>query len=512
MKNLQQIMLPIVAIIILSFGSFFIFLNSQIKNVDLISLNNNERVLQIHINQIKSNLAILAADSAWWDDAYTKMFVAYDPEWVHNSIGETGKTIDDIDTAFLYGVENQVLYEYSIDHAPSADLLLDTGLEDYLKTLEVSDYYNPLIFSGIIQKNKRLFLFGASLVQRSQNTDQTTISPERRPVLVYVYEITQARLDSYGTNFDLEGLQINSDEDAMENFLSIDENLSPLLFADDDQLSIIWEPKRPGSDLIQNILLPLTIVILLTIAALIYFYLNVSKLFSALENANQTKSSFLANMSHEIRTPLNAIIGFSDLLMTKDKNPTLAKNKNEYLGYINESGQHLLGIINDILDISKIEAGQIEILEEDVDVIEVLENCIATMSVMSDQSGVLIETELQEMNLITDQKLLRQIVRNILSNAIKFTPSGGSISIKNECINGHSCIIISDTGIGMSEDELKVALEEFGQVQSGYSRSFQGTGLGLPLVIKFMDLLGGKMTIHSEKDVGTTVKLEFPID
>ena len=228
------------------------------------------------------------------------------------------------------------------------------------------------------------------------------------------------------------------------------------------------------------------------------------------ENATRSRSDFLANMSHEIRTPLNAIIGFSDLLMIKKMNVASIEKRNEYLKHINESGHHLLRIINDILDLSKIESGQIDTFDEECDIIENIENCMATFTIMSEQAGVEIECNLQEMHLVTDERIFQQIVSNILSNAIKFTLSGGSISITNKIEDGFAHISISDTGIGMTDDELEIALEQFGQVQSTYSRNFQGTGLGLPLVSKFMDVLGGKMDITSQKQIGTTVNLSFP--
>ncbi|MDG1708671.1 MAG: ATP-binding protein [Emcibacteraceae bacterium] len=511
MKNLGHIMLPIIGIILISFGSFFFFLQSQVKDLDLASLNSNKQILNIQFTQFRENIVALASDSVWWDEAYTKIHTSYDPEWVDNSIGDSVKTLDNIDLAFLYGIENNIIYSYSQEGAPAAELLLASGLEDYLKTLRAVDNITPIIFSGIVQSQKRLFLIGASMVQRSRGIDETKITPERRPVLIYAYEVTQDRLNVIGDDFKLNGLRLNFEKNSNEEFLQIDPGLSHQNFTDNDIFSLEWVPNRPGSDLVESILYPLLGVILMIATALIYFFINVSKLFVALRKSDQTKSNFLANMSHEIRTPLNAIIGFSELLMTKKLKPHSEIKSDEYLRYINESGHHLLGIINDILDISKIEAGQIETLYKECNIVEIIENCQATFAIMSEQSGVTIESNLEEIKLVTDERIFQQIMRNILSNAIKFTLKGGSVSIVCKIENGIANITVADTGIGMSKEELEIAVKQFGQVQATYSRDSQGTGLGLPLVLKFMEILGGEVEITSQKDIGTTVSLNFPI-
>lgn len=206
-------------------------------------------------------------------------------------------------------------------------------------------------------------------------------------------------------------------------------------------------------------------------------------------------------------------IEFSDLMMLDGDvavNRDKSKDK-EYLDHINESGRSLLAIINDILDISKVEAGKIETFIEEFDAVSEIENCVSSFYTMCKETDVTISSELEETTLLSDEKLFRQIMRNILSNAIKLIPEGGTVSITNQFEEKYVHFSISDTGIGMDDDELKVALESFGQVQSSYSKEYQGTGLGLPLVNKFMEILDGKLNISSQKNIGTTVKLSFPI-
>ncbi len=232
------------------------------------------------------------------------------------------------------------------------------------------------------------------------------------------------------------------------------------------------------------------------------------------EKANRAKSEFLAKMSHELRTPLNAIIGFSDLISSIMQNKTDEGKVGEYASDINQSGYHLLEIINEILDLSKVEAGN---FTTSIDTIYIQD--IAEQSLRLTRNAI-TKAELETINKISDdlpslqsdERMIRQIFYNLVSNAIKFTPPGGTITLSaSQQQDGAMKITITDTGIGMSEEDLVVAMQTFGQADSHMVRSQQGTGLGLPLVKAFMELLGGEISIQSEVGVGTEVTLLFPV-
>lgn len=228
------------------------------------------------------------------------------------------------------------------------------------------------------------------------------------------------------------------------------------------------------------------------------------------ERANESKSDFLATMTHELRTPLNAIIGFSQLL----KNPsasTSQKQKEEYLGLIESSGSHLLEIINDMLDLSKLEAGKVEARFESFDLNKVLNSSFSVCKNMADRKQIIGVISPCDIMLETDTRIMKQVFINVLSNAIKFTPVGGEIRVDSEVQNGHCLIKIMDTGVGMTEEEILIALEPFSQVEGRYNRENAGTGLGLPLVLRFMELLGGSLKVESTKDIGTTINLTLPM-
>lgn len=244
---------------------------------------------------------------------------------------------------------------------------------------------------------------------------------------------------------------------------------------------------------------------------------ELEKAKDAAESANRAKSQFLANISHELRTPLNAIIGFSSILMNQLFGPLGDQKYLEYSKDINESGAHLLDIINDILDISKAEAGKLTINYEEVHVAKSINKCLTIVGERANKGKVTISTEIPKSlpMLVADRLRFIQILLNILTNAVKFTGEGGKVHIdvrtQEDADKGLQFIItIKDSGIGMSKADVDKAFQSFGQVDSGLNRKYEGTGLGLPLTKKLMDLHHGTITLESELGKGTLVTLVFP--
>jgi PAS domain S-box-containing protein len=233
----------------------------------------------------------------------------------------------------------------------------------------------------------------------------------------------------------------------------------------------------------------------------------------AAEAANVAKSQFLANMSHELRTPLNAIIGFSEALELGMAGP-LQPRQAEYAGLIHQSGEHLHTVINDILDLAKVDAGKLELHEETaIDPRNVVEACVTLMKshAVAGSLTLLVEAEPHMPNLRADPTRLKQILLNLLSNAIKFTEPGGKVVVAaSRAGDGGTIFAVHDTGPGMTEQEIAVALEPFGQVDAGHTRRYEGTGLGLPLAQRLTELHGGKLAVSSVKGSGTAVTVTLP--
>lgn len=230
--------------------------------------------------------------------------------------------------------------------------------------------------------------------------------------------------------------------------------------------------------------------------------------------ADKAKSAFLANMSHELRTPLNAIIGFSEILSTQIFGPI---GSERYLGYatdIHKSGTHLLGLINDILDISKLDAASLELKDDSVDLKAMIEDCVHAMEALASDANIHLTTEVDARlgKIRADHRRLFQIFLNLMSNAIKFTPEGGKVSVSVNVQNAHLVIAVTDTGIGMAPQDIPRALERFGQIDSTLARKYEGTGLGLPLVKNLVELHGGRLEIQSKLGAGTTAFVFLPED
>jgi signal transduction histidine kinase len=231
------------------------------------------------------------------------------------------------------------------------------------------------------------------------------------------------------------------------------------------------------------------------------------------ELASRSKSEFLANMSHELRTPLNAIIGFAEVMETEVMGPIGVPRYRDYARDIRNSGVHLLEIINDILDLSKIEAGKVQMQEDTVALSRVVQSCVTLIAERAEIAQVTLSSNVADdlPQIHADERKLKQVLLNLLSNAVKFTPAGGSVSVFARTIaTGEIEIAVADTGIGMAEADIPKALTPFMQIDNSLSRKFGGTGLGLPLSNSFVRLHGGRMTVVSEVGRGTVVTVTLP--
>ncbi len=230
-----------------------------------------------------------------------------------------------------------------------------------------------------------------------------------------------------------------------------------------------------------------------------------------LEIANQHKSEFLANMSHELRTPLNAIIGFSEVLIERMFGE-LNEKQDDYLKDIFTSGKHLLSLINDILDLSKIEAGRMELDVENFDVPSALSNAMTLVRERAQRHGITLGLEVEPSigEMRADERKFKQILLNLLTNAVKFTPDGGRVDVRAKLVSGVLAVAVTDTGIGIAKDDQAAVFEEFKQVGRHYTNKQEGTGLGLALTKRFVELHGGTLTLDSEPGKGSTFTFTLP--
>jgi signal transduction histidine kinase len=236
---------------------------------------------------------------------------------------------------------------------------------------------------------------------------------------------------------------------------------------------------------------------------------------SQAEMANRSKSDFLANMSHELRTPLNAIIGFSEIISNELFGPMGNEKYLEYMKDIHRSSLHLLSIINDVLDMSKIEAGKLELSKEAVNIQGVISDVIRMMHERAESRGIELIARLlhEEVDIWADERAMKQIILNLLSNAIKFSKEGGKVYVRVVADEPNLAVVeFEDYGVGMTEEERERALQPFGQAKPATTRNYGGTGLGLPITKGLVEAHGGELTIKSQAGYGTIVRVALPTE
>ena len=287
----------------------------------------------------------------------------------------------------------------------------------------------------------------------------------------------------------------------------------PLLREDHIIGGLVVNRKAPGD------FSPETIDLLNTFATQSALAIQNARLFREIEDksaqlevATQHKSEFLANMSHELRTPLNAVIGFSEVLLERmfgDLNP----KQDEYLQDILSSGRHLLSLINDILDLSKIEAGRMELELTTFDLPVALDNALTLVRERATRHGIRLDLAVDDRvgAVVGDERKIKQVILNLLSNAVKFTPEGGRVTVRALPAGDAVEVAVSDTGIGIAPEDREAIFEEFRQVGSDYARKREGTGLGLTLARKFVELHGGTIRVESEVGRGSTFTVALPV-
>jgi len=508
--NFRTLVTPVFAAVAASVTAFILLVIFAASEQDAQSLKFEKSVLNQQIFGITNRLAASAMDHAWWNTAVQKVMLDEDPEWIQYSIAETAQDFDHLDGVMIIRPDHSFIFALRTPHdnEPLIDerVFLAAGVGDAIKGLKITpDDENSSTTVGFINLGGRPIAYGASLIRATDETGYTPPLNPQRPAIVFYSTLSDAEFAQLGNN------------NTIENVTFIDKkptNAGQLALINAKGASVgwlTWTPREPGTRMALDMISPALVLLALVVVAMIRFVKRANSLVDGLEQANRSKTSFLASMSHEVRTPLNAILGFAELMSLELYGKIEGKKNKEYLKLIKDSGGHLLSVINDILDISKLEAGRFDVYAEKVLPQDIVAECIHMVGPSAKERGVTLTHACENVTLYSDERIMRQILINILSNAIKFTKSGGTVDLIGEQIINQYRITVSDNGIGMSAKEIEIALSTFGQVQNEYTKSHSGTGLGLPLVNRFLTLLDGSFEISSTPGKGTKVTLTFPI-
>jgi signal transduction histidine kinase len=528
-------MLAVIALLLLGAAAILTVTQMAARSQDQLAANESQQTMTATLAAHQRELAALARDYSFWNDAVANLVDVPSKEWADANIGQylsatfhiaSAFVVDGGDRASMVYIEGEwqqnppqlgsvlealrPLFEAARGSAISGNWTQETGPEPA---------YGFVIWDG----QPAMAAMGALARQ------DAVPGPQWSHLLVLIRVVDRDLIAGIESDYGFKALQWQTGGS------QIPTPAVAIKAPDGTALgSFTWEPETPGQALLRQ-MLPVIIAAFLVMAALsgvIIFFLERNRatllrhralieeqnlaLQRQKEHAEQlsrAKSDFLSIISHELRTPLNAIIGFADLIRSEVRGPVGVPAYRDYATDIRISGQQLLALISDILDLSRIEAGKLTLREEPVDLGKIAEACLNLLRPQLDQKR--LSAGIGHLgaigSVLADERLVRQMLLNLLSNAIKFTPERGRITVEGaRAADGGIEISVADTGIGMTEAELKLALEPFVQIESTLTRRAEGSGLGLSITKRFIELHGGRMTLESRKNAGTRVTLWFP--
>lgn len=496
------------------------------------AVENERRTLAAILNARLTGLGADAAVNAVWTEAYQNLVVHFDRGWMTTNYNDSFYKSFKADRLLLVDPDNapmHFLFKGTAGTVAEARATLeDPDIRRIIARARAMKPDPAAAASGFAVIGGQLNLVGASRIAR--NDDRAVPESGSGVVFVLTSIVDPPFLASIPADFGFRDLRLlpaaaaapHADSDILRNgwrglWEPATLSIGPTGAAG---VTLGWQPRRPG-DRFMQIVLPPVLLISLVVAALgiiviRHLQANTRQLAAAYAEAaagSETKTRFLAMMNHELRTPLNSVIGFAEMMAAEMFGPLGNPKYQEYLDHISGSGRHLLGIINDVLDLAALTEGGLQLDESSFSLAATLETVVARLAPVAASAGVELTTQLYRGNeaFFGDARRIAQMAENLLANAIKFTPAGGHARIASRRdADGRMEVTISDTGIGLSPAEVPRALEFFGQIDGALARRYEGIGLGLPVAKSLAELHGGTMTISGKAGVGTTVTITFP--
>ncbi len=533
MSRAQRAGAALLALLLIGGALVVALIISAARGQDRVAAEKSIELVRVALDIRARNTALTVKDYAWWTEAVRNLVDAPNAAWAYGHIGPTSYDSIGMKLVTVIDAAGHQTFTFVQGEAAEYDIMDPEaiGLQPLIADARAAPPLEPVPATGFIKVGDQVFSVALAALTVAKGDP---LLPDERPrsLLLFGRPLDAPAIDEIASEFKIDGLALVAPG-------AVGERTSlPLKTADGNLVgALAWAPERPGNATIRRMLVPVGATILgLALLSLIILSqirqvdrtrrenqhnLEIieaknRELITArdeAEYANRAKSQFLAVMSHELRTPLNAIIGFSEIMFAEPYGPIGDKRYKQYVQDIHGSGGHLLSIINDILDLSKIEAEQAKLNEEEVDLVALIAAVRRIMQERATAAGLTFLCESGEGLpwVRADRRALKQVLLNLLSNAVKFTPKGGQVGLRMAVDPDRGLrMIVHDTGIGIDPQDIPRAMSAFGQVDASWSRRYEGAGLGLPISRALARLHGGTLELTSQPGTGTTVTIRLP--
>lgn len=463
----------------------------------------------------KEAVGEMVLEYGYWDAAVENVITSYDPDWIQSNFGTYLFDVLSVSRVFVIAPSNETVVGFKDGELNQLDAfeVFGSGLLPFVEDARATpDNLPPKPVSGIVDSGTSSYLLAA--VRMTTYTPEADISTDH--VIILAQDLDQDWMNDVSESYLLPGLRL-SDRPPMDRQAGI-----RLVGSDgQERLYFVWDPGLPGLKILPRVFIGIGVALLMIFGTIYWFARRVRRVAQDLEkaraaadDANIAKTEFLRQVTHELRTPMNAVIGFADVIQNQIYGSLNHQKYLEYSKDIYKAGSHMLTLVNNLLDLEKINAGALEIKLEDVAVSDIVHDALSYIGPAAEQKSIAFEVAITPslQTITTDRQIVRQCLLNLLSNAVKFTPDGGKIACYVQR-KDRSWIefIVEDSGIGIPSDQIEHVLEPFGQIEDGDTDALKGTGLGLPITKRLAELLGGKFTLESEQSQGTTATIVLPV-